>query len=128
MIWGLCADSSSWESEKNPEPRGGGAHAWGHLLYPPALVLVREKGQLVNHTDVVSVALRACFSPPGPCWRYLGARIRARGHGGLSGWDRHRIVGCISGWTIRQGSCMRELAPYLGVALTVAVSWILSSP
>ena len=45
----------------------GGAHAWGHLLYP-ALVLVREKRdgyraserigamvQLVNHTDVVSV-------------------------------------------------------------------------
>ena len=23
MIWGLCADSSSWESEKNPEPRDG---------------------------------------------------------------------------------------------------------
>ena len=23
MIWGLCADSSAWESEKNPEPRDG---------------------------------------------------------------------------------------------------------
>ena len=39
----------------------------------------RSRAVAVAVQPIYTAAKRsACFSPPGPCWRYLGARIRAR--------------------------------------------------